>query len=149
MNTTVAINAYNDISLETGVAGADPHKLISMLFEAALLAIAKAKNEMLKKQTAAKGKSITRAIAIIGEGLNASLDKSVGGELALNLSALYDYMVARLVAANLNNDVAALDEVARLLTELQGAWDSIRPQAVQSSAPSDAAANPQRTYARA
>jgi len=147
MNATAAINAYNDVSIETSVMGADPHQLISMLFEAALLAIAKAKSEMLHKQTAAKGKSISRAIAIIGEGLNASLDKSVGGQLALNLSALYDYMVDRLVTANLKNDAAALDEVARLLGELKGAWDSIRPQARQAAAQPDVIGNEQRSYA--
>lgn len=145
MNATAAINAYNNVGIESSINGADPHQLISMLFQGALLAIANAKNELLRKQTAAKGKSISRAIAIIGEGLHASLDKQVGGELAQNLSALYDYMVARLVAANLKNDVAALDEVTRLLTELKGAWDSIRPQALQSNATTNA----RRAYARA
>lgn len=149
MNTKAAINAYTNVSLESSVNGADPHQLISMLFQGALLAIANAKNEMLHKQTAAKGKSISRAIAIIGQGLNASLDKNVGGELAQNLSALYDYMVSRLVAANLKNDVAALDEVARLLTELKGAWDSIRPQVMQSAPQQNAATNAQKAYARA
>jgi flagellin-specific chaperone FliS len=45
-------------------------------------------------------------------------------------------MVMRLVAANLNNDVAILDEVAGLLTELKGAWDSIRPSVTASAAAS-------------
>ena len=65
---------------------------------------------------------------IIDEGLKASLDKSAGGELAQNLSSLYDYMSQRLLIANLKNDVAALDEVSNLLTELKGAWEAIRPQ---------------------
>jgi flagellar secretion chaperone FliS len=148
MNTTAGINAYSDVSVETSVSSADPHKLISMLYQGGLLAIAKAKYEILQKQTAAKGKSISRAIAIIGEGLNASLDRNVGGELALNLSRLYDYMVTRLVDANLKNDVAALDEVTRLLTELQGAWDSIRPEVTQSAAQPNTVANAQRAYTR-
>lgn len=132
MNVITAINAYNKVGTESSVMGANPHKLISMLFHGALLAIANAKNRMLRKETAAKGKSISKAIAIIGEGLNASLNKSAGGELAQNLSSLYDYMVMRLVDANLKNDITALDEVARLLTELTEAWDSIRPNNVQS-----------------
>ena len=81
-----------------------------------------------------KGRSITKAIAIIGEGLHASLDMKAGGDLAQNLAALYSYMVRKLVEANLKNDTDALDEVKRLLTELQGAWDSIRPQVVQPAA---------------
>lgn len=133
MRASYGINAYNSVSLETSVLNADPHRLIAMLFEGALVSISKAKNETLQKQTADKGKSISHAIAIIGEGLNASLDKNVGGELAQNLSSLYDYMVRRLIEANLKNDTAALDEVTGLLTELQGAWNSIRDEVIQSA----------------
>lgn len=149
MNATAAINAYNKVGIESGVYGADPHMLISMLYQGALLEIGKAKSGILRNETAAKGASISRAIAIIGEGLNASLDKNVGGDLAQNLSSLYDYMVVRLVAANLKNDIATLDEVARLLTELSGAWDSIRPNGMQAEPQPNASANTPRTFATA
>lgn len=136
MNTTIAINAYTKIGIESGVNAADPHKLISMLFQGALLAIANAKNGILRKEMAAKGAAISKALAIIDEGLNASLDKSVGGELAQNLSSLYEYMIMRLITANLKNDVDALNEVTRLLTDLKGAWESIRqPAAIQAVQP--------------
>jgi flagellar protein FliS len=149
MNTTTAIDAYNKVGTESSVIGADPHALISMLFHGALLAIGKAKGEMQRNETAAKGKSISKAIAIIGEGLHASLDKSAGGELAQNLSALYDYMVRRLVVANLENDVTALDEVARLLSELAEAWEAIRPKAVNTAPQPDTSASSKRVYATA
>ena len=135
MNTTAAIKAYNKVGIESSVTAADPVKLISMLYQGALLAIANAKNGIMRKDIPAKGAAISKAIAIIGEGLNASLDKKVGGELAQNLSSLYDYMVMRLLAANLNNDMAALDEVARLLNDLKGAWDSIRQSVAASDVP--------------
>ena len=135
MNSTAGINAYKKVSMESGVLGADPHGLITMLFQGAILAIDNARGAMIGKETAAKGKAISKAIAIIGEGLNASLDKTVGGELAQSLSALYSYMVTRLVDANLKDDTAALDEVASLLTELKDAWESIRPQAGRSTPP--------------
>lgn len=80
---------------------------------------------------------------IIEEGLKASLDKNVGGELAQNLSDLYEYMSQRLLIANLKNDVSALDEVSRLLSELKGAWEEIRPlvtSAQQNANPQPAAA---------
>jgi flagellar secretion chaperone FliS len=148
MNATTAINAYKKVGVESNVIGADPHQLISMLFQGALLAIANAKNEILSKDISAKGKSITKAIAIIGEGLHASLDKKVGGELAQNLSSLYDYMVMRLVDANLKNDITVLDEVTHLLTELTEAWVSIRPISVQPKPQPNASANAQRAYGR-
>lgn len=127
MNAMTAIKAYASVGLESGVAASDPHKLILMLYQGALLAIASAKNQVLRKEIAAKGASITKAIAIIDEGLKSSLDKNAGGDLAHNLSALYDYMSQRLLIANLKNDISALDEVARLLAELKGAWEAIRP----------------------
>ncbi len=135
MNAASAIKAYAKVEVESGVTVADPHKLISMLYQGALLAIANAKNAMLRKDIPAKGAAISKAIAIIDEGLNASLDKNVEGGLAQNLSALYGYMCTRLLAANLKNDVAALDEVARLLNDLKGAWDAIRPSATAAASP--------------
>jgi flagellar secretion chaperone FliS len=130
MNSFAAISAYNKAGLATEVMVADPHKLITMLFDGALLAIARAREETTTRQIEAKGQSISRAIAIIGEGLNASLDRKAGGKLAEDLSALYGYMVKRLVQANVANDVSILDEVETLLRELKDAWDTIRPQVI-------------------
>ncbi len=151
MNTHVALKAYAKIGVESSISAADPHKLISMLYQGALLAIANAKNGILRKDVSAKGSATSKAIAIIDEGLNASLDKNVGGELAQNLSSLYEYMCSRLIAANLNNDLAALDEVAHLLTDLKGAWDSINPN-VANNVPAaplpKPAANTELVYGR-
>ena len=130
MTVKNALKAYTNVGVETSVGSADSHKLVSMLYQGTLLAIANAKNAMLRKDIPAKGKAISHAIRIIGEGLQASLDKKVGGKLAQDLDALYDYMTLRLVEASAKNDIAILDEVAGLLSEIKGAWDSIRPASV-------------------
>lgn len=129
MNTANALNTYKNVGIESGVAAADPHKLILMLYQGAMLAIASGKNQMLRKQIAAKGASISKAIKIIDEGLKACLDVKAGGEIGQNLFDLYDYMNQRLLIANLKNDAAILDEVSGLLRELKGAWESISPTA--------------------
>lgn len=134
MNASVGINAYKDVGLQTSVMGADSHKLVSMLYQGALLAISEAKYEMQNRHMEAKGKAISKAISIIGEGLQASLDLKAGGEIAQNLFGLYGYMVKRLTDANINNDPSMLDEVTRLLAEIQDAWNTIRPQVTQSAA---------------
>lgn len=145
MNATSALKSYAKVGVETGVIAADPHKLISMLYQGALLAIANAKNAMLRKDIPGKGESISKAILIIDEGLKASLNKDVGGELAHNLDSLYDYMNSRLLIANLKNDMDALNEVAQLLNELNGAWESIRqPAAAATTAPQAAQDSAQR-----
>lgn len=132
MNVSAGVKEYSKVGLESSLTAADPLKLILMLYQGALLAIAAAKNQMLRGETAAKGASISKAIMIIGEGLRASLNLEAGGEIGHNLASLYDYMNNRLFQANLNNDPAMLDEVSKILTELQGAWESIRqPNATQ------------------
>ena len=116
---------YAKVGVETSVAAANSHQLIVMLFDGALLAIAKAEGYMARGMIAEKGEAISRAIDIISNGLRASLDFSAGDELAGRLAGLYDYMGVRLVQANLKNDVGALREVSRLLGEIKSAWEEI------------------------
>lgn len=119
------LNAYGQAQVDSSVAAASPHKLISMLYEGALVAIANANVNMARGDIAAKGAAISKAIVIIDEGLKVSIDIEAGGELAQNLRALYEYMISRLLEANINNNQAILEEVSSLLRELKGAWDMI------------------------
>lgn len=123
-----ALNAYAQVSVDGSVATAGPHKLITMLFEGALLSIATARGHMQRKEIAAKGAAISKAIAIIDEGLKLSLDMKAGGDLAQKLDALYEYMCLRLLFANLKNDLEPLDEVSSLLNDLKSAWVEIDPE---------------------
>lgn len=121
--------AYSKAGVETGIETADPHKLVLMLFEGAMLAVASASLHMRRRNgaedTARKGEAASKAINIISNGLKASLDQDAGGELAGKLAALYDYMIARLLYANLHDQPAILDEVSHLLAELKDAWKQI------------------------
>lgn len=117
--------AYSKTSLEAEVAQASPHKLILMLFDGMLSAINQAKTHMEAKRIAEKGMALSKAVAILEEGLRSSLDKDVGGELAENLDALYEYCSDRLIEANLKNKPELLDEVVKLLTPIRDAWETI------------------------
>ncbi|WP_342119398.1 flagellar export chaperone FliS [Pseudoduganella sp. OTU4001] len=124
-NNSRGVNAYAKVGLETGVSAASPHKLIVMLYDGALAAIATASVQMGAGNIQEKGKAISKAIQIIDNGLRASLDKEVGGEIAANLDALYEYMSSRLLHANINNDQQALEEVRGLLADLRDTWNQI------------------------
>jgi flagellar protein FliS len=117
--------AYAQVDEDTGVLAANPHQLIVMLFDGALLAIGKAENSLKQGDLMEKGRSIGSAISIVSYGLKASLDFSNGDEIAPRLAGLYDYMVRRLIHANLKNDAAALREISGLLSEIRGAWAEI------------------------
>lgn len=121
-----AISAYQRIGVETSVEAADPYKLILMLFEGAQEALNRAKMHMQLNEIAEKGRMISKAIMIIDHGLKASLDMNAGGDLAIKLQALYDYMTHQLLVANIQNNVEKITEVNKLLSELHSAWKEIR-----------------------
>ena len=135
-NSRAAIDSYRNVGVESIVESATPQQLVLMLFGGAIAALASARQHLRVKDIPAKGKAISQAISIIDGGLKASLDLSVGGELARNLADLYDYMGLRLLYANLKNDPAALDEVRQLLLQLNGAWEAL------AATPAAAAAKP-------
>lgn len=119
------VAAYAQVGVETAVHTASPHQLIALLFEAGRTALNMARLAMEQNKVDARGTAISKAIDIISNGLQVSLDLDSGGDLAVKLSALYSYMTRRLIHANINNDRQALDEVDGLLGEIQSAWIEI------------------------
>jgi flagellar protein FliS len=120
--------AYARVGVQTGVGHASPHKLVAMLFEGFMDALAQAKGAMRSGQIEVKGRAIGRAARIVEEGLKAGLNLTAGGNLAADLRDLYAYTTMRLTHANLHNDEQALDECQRLMQPLRDAWNSIAPQ---------------------
>lgn len=123
-----SVNTYKTVGLETSVTGANPHQLVSLLFDALQQSLASAKAAILSGDIATKGRSISRAVRILEEGLKASLDTDRGGDLAVNLRTLYDYCILRTTEANLRNDATMIDEVIRLIHPVSDGWNQIRGQ---------------------
>jgi flagellar secretion chaperone FliS len=117
--------AYRRVGIETSVESASPHRLVALLFDGYMEAIAQARGAMKQGQIELKGKAIGRAARIVEEGLKSSLNLTEGGQLAQDLSALYDYLTMRLTQANIRNDEAILDECVRLVEPLRQAWQDI------------------------
>ncbi len=119
---------YARVGVETGVADASPHRLVTMLLDAYVEAVAQAIGALKSNQIEAKCRAIVRAARIVDEGLKASLDLS-SGPLAADLNDLYAYITLRLTQANLRNDAKALTECLALIQPIREAWASIAPQA--------------------
>lgn len=121
------LQAYQRVNAQTSITDADPHRLIQLLYNGALERINMARARMQAQDFEGKGKLISKAIEIIG-GLRDFLDFEQGGDLAVQLEALYDYMERTLFEANSRNDDAKLDEVADLLRSVKDGWDGIREE---------------------
>lgn len=117
--------AYQHVGIETGVSGASPHQLVAMLFDGALDSIAQARGAIRGGDIQTKGRSIARAVRIVGEGLQAGLNTTAGGTLAHSLNDLYQYITLRLTQANLHSDDAALAECAKLIELVRSAWREV------------------------
>lgn len=117
--------AYRQVSVDSDALAASPHQLVLMLFDGALQSIAAARTQLQAADIEGKGKSIARAIEIVGSGLSASLDHEAGGDIAANLASLYDYIVRLLVSANSGNDPTKLDEAGTLLAQMRMTWSTI------------------------
>ena len=87
-----ALKSYDKVGVETGVSTADPLKLVLMLYEGAGAALANARRYLHEGDTARRGESISKAIAIIDNGLRASLDVEAGGSNEDQFAGLSEYM---------------------------------------------------------
>lgn len=124
-------NAYRQVEVQTGVDAASPHRLVTMLFDGLLDALAQARGAVAAGDIAQKAGALGRAVRIVDEGLKSALDTARGGALARDLGELYGYITLRLTYANLRNDTAAMDECKRLVEPLREAWLAIGDSATR------------------
>lgn len=115
---------YADVHTSSGVEDGNPHRLIQMLMEGFLARVNSAKGAIQHGDMETKSIFISKAIGIVG-GLNEALDLDQGGELAINLRQLYDYISVRLLQASQENSQEILDEVIGLMRDIKEAWDAI------------------------
>jgi len=120
---------YRQIETET----ADGLDLVIMLYRGAIRMLGQADEALAGGSTADAHNWLLRVQDIINElSLTLNLD---AGEIAANLRRLYEYMLERLVEANISKDREPVQEVKALLADLLEAWldtrDNAQPQAAQ------------------
>jgi flagellar protein FliS len=113
---------YESVGLETQVMSASPTQLITLLFDGALSAIARARLHLQHGNIAERGMAISKAIDIVDSGLKASVDMEAGGEVAKYLVASYELIIQNLMLANLNADEEKLTVAETMLKNLGSAW---------------------------
>lgn len=125
MYSASGTQAYAKVSVESAVMSASSDQLITLLFDGALSALVRARLFLQDGNIVKKGESLSKAINIIDNGLRVGLDEASEDELTRNLLSLYRYMVHRLLRANLDNDVAGIEEVEALLRNIADAWKEV------------------------
>jgi len=108
-----AQNAYKQNSVTT----ASPGELTLMLYNGCLKFLHKAKLAIQEKNT-----NLQKAQSIIGE-LMSTLNMDV--EVSKQLLPLYEFLNRRLIEANIQNDVAIIEEVEGFVTEFRDTWKEV------------------------
>lgn len=103
---------------------ASPHKLILMLYNAALQNVERARKCIEEGKIAERNQASQQLQNILYE-LISSLNEDQGGELATNLKNLYLYAIELSIRANIKNDTKPLNEIARMIGEIKEAWEQI------------------------
>ncbi|MDI6869881.1 MAG: flagellar export chaperone FliS [Bacillota bacterium] len=106
--------------LQVQVQTATPEMLVTMLYDGMIRFLRQAKANLTSHKIPEANYFLIRAEDIIAE-LNSCLDMS-REPVAGSLRNLYEYMLRRLVEANLKKDLAIIDEVIGMSLELREAW---------------------------
>jgi len=116
------------VYLETSVMQADPMALVKMLYRAAIDSVSRARMHLTRGEIRQRSLAISKAQEILSE-LAQAVDQKRGGDLAVRLLDLYDYMGRRLQEANFSQVEPPLVEVERLMTTLLEGWEMCPPPA--------------------
>lgn len=118
MSILTANKAYQNNSVQT----ASPGELTLMLYNGCLKFIGLARTAIEMKNTEQKNTNLLKAQKIIQE-LMVTLNMDL--EVSKSLMQMYDYINRRLIEANIQSDVAILDEVEDYVLDFRNTWKEV------------------------
>jgi flagellar protein FliS len=120
---------------ETEVLTATPGQLVVLLYDHLLLSLRKARVAMEARDSETQSECLEKGRNVLTE-LLVTLDRERGGEVAANLGALYSFLLGELVQVGIRPDVARLDRVAHMISELREAFAQVSATAAVTAAQS-------------
>jgi len=116
---------YRQVDLAGRTTGADPHRLVGLLYEEGVAALRAAACAAETRQFSIKSERVARATAILF-ALEAGLDFEAGGDVSRALATFYHGLRQQVLHASIGTDPAPFREAAASLEEIGGAWASVR-----------------------
>lgn len=116
--TYQALNKYKQNTVTT----ATPEELTLMLYDGAIKFMNIGKYSIENKDIERTNSSLIRAQDIINE-LNYSLNMDY--DISKEMRDLYDFILARLVDANIAKDIVAIEEALEIVYEMRDTWKEV------------------------
>lgn len=99
--------------------------LIIRCYDTVIQDLLQAKEYHLGRRVEATYDRIRHAQDIITE-LLVNLDYERGGDIAQNLSRIYNFVLRQLIGVNSKQNTETYDHLVRILTDLKDAWEQVR-----------------------
>ncbi|AAO36253.1 flagellar export chaperone FliS [Clostridium tetani] len=115
-----ANNAYNTYKTNS-VNYASKEQLLLMVLDGAVKFSKIAKQGIEEKDIVKAHENIIKTQNIFYE-LMATLDVEQGGQWAENLMRIYDFIVQKLLEANIKKDVKVMNEIIPLIEDIRDTW---------------------------
>lgn len=120
-------SAGSDRYREMEILAMSPARRVVLLYTHLQVVLRKARLHLDRGEIEARVDRLAQAQEIVYE-LLASLDREAGGELAARLAEIYAWLFGELGRINQKPDVAALEQVLKVVTELAEAWEGAAQQ---------------------
>lgn len=133
----MTMNPYLDRYQNNQIATAKPEQILILLYDGAIRFVYRAAAAIDANNAEQKNININKTVAILSE-FSATLDHTIGGQVAADLTALYNFMIRELTVVNRTNDLNRLENVRSILTELRDTW----AQAVKMKPETNTTENP-------
>ena len=119
---------------ETEVLTATPGQLVVLLYDHLLLSLRRGRVAMEARDADVQAECLDKARNVLTE-LLVTLDRERGGEVAVNLAALYSFLLGELVQVGIRADVARLDRVSHMIGELRDAFAQVATTSLAAAQP--------------
>jgi flagellar secretion chaperone FliS len=115
---------YQSVDISSRIEGATPYRLVQIMYEELLnaldaMAFATARGDYVKR-----GERQSKVLAIL-TGLETSLDFDKGGQIAVDLVAIYREARRLVIAGGREGDAKPITQAREMIHEISNAWDAI------------------------
>ncbi len=115
---------YQASDLDARIAGATPLQLMLILLDGLLDELARVRGHIEHARDDARLRSVTKCLNLLN-GLASHIDAADGQEVTQPLTTVYDFCIRGVAQASVERDVARLDEVVAVITQLTQGWRAL------------------------
>ncbi|HYD14641.1 MAG TPA: flagellar export chaperone FliS [Allosphingosinicella sp.] len=115
---------YQSVDIASRIEGATPHQLVQIMYEELLKALDAMAFATARGDYVQRGQHQSKVLAVL-TGLETSLDFDKGGQIAVDLVAIYREARRLVLAGGRDSDARLVTQAREMIQEIATAWDAI------------------------